>query len=154
MSISLGVRGRGFTLIELLVVIAIIGLLASIVLASLNTARSKASDAAIISDVKSLESALELYYNDYGGYPTSNTTVNGDVPFSDTTLTNKHVPKYIGSMPKPLVDNTTDHYYAGGATTGVGRRYDLHIFLSGGVHCLAGLMPQPGDWGETNICGF
>ncbi len=53
---------RGFTLIELLVVIAIIGLLASIVLASVSTARTKGQDAARISDVKSLETAMELYY--------------------------------------------------------------------------------------------
>jgi type II secretion system protein G len=64
-------QSRGFTLIELLVVIAIIGLLSAIVLASLNTARTKAQDAARISDVKSLETAMELYYSANNGYPTS-----------------------------------------------------------------------------------
>ncbi len=53
----------GFTLIELLVVIAIIGLLASIVLASLNSARQKSRDARRIADVKQLQLALELYYD-------------------------------------------------------------------------------------------
>jgi len=61
---------RGFTLIELLVVIAIIGLLSSTVLASLNTARSKARDARRISDVKQMQLALELYYDENGTYPT------------------------------------------------------------------------------------
>jgi len=54
-------NGRGFTLIELLVVIAIIGILASIVLASLNTARRKSRDARRIADVKQIQLALELY---------------------------------------------------------------------------------------------
>lgn len=53
----------GFTLIELLVVIAIIGVLASIVLASLNTARRKSRDARRISDIKQIQLALELYFD-------------------------------------------------------------------------------------------
>ncbi|MDP2593921.1 MAG: type II secretion system protein [bacterium] len=51
---------RGFTLIELLVVIAIIGLLSSIVLASLSTARDKGRDAAIQSDLNSIRIGAEL----------------------------------------------------------------------------------------------
>jgi prepilin-type N-terminal cleavage/methylation domain-containing protein len=53
---------RGFTLIELLVVIAIIGILASVVLASLNTARDKGADAAIKSQINNSRAQAELYY--------------------------------------------------------------------------------------------
>lgn len=59
---------QGFTLIELLVVIAIIGLLSSIVLASLNSARIKARDARRISDIRQIRTALEFYYDKYGRY--------------------------------------------------------------------------------------
>lgn len=62
-------KEKGFTLIELLVVIAIIGLLSSVVLASLNTARMKARDAQRISGLKEIQKALEMYYQDYGTYP-------------------------------------------------------------------------------------
>ncbi len=55
---------RGFTLIELLVVIAIIGLLSSVVLASLNGARNKGADAAIKQQMKSAQSQAELIYDD------------------------------------------------------------------------------------------
>ena len=54
---------RGFTLIELLVVIAIIGVLSSVVLASLNTARNKGNDAAVKSNLNGIRSQAELFYD-------------------------------------------------------------------------------------------
>lgn len=62
---------RGFTLIELLVVIAIIGLLSSVVLASLNSARMKARDAMRMQQLGEIRKALELYYSANGYYPQS-----------------------------------------------------------------------------------
>ena len=68
---------KGFTLIELLVVIAIIGILSSIVLASLSSARTKGEDAAIQSTLSNIRAQAELYYsssNDYVGPATTCTT--------------------------------------------------------------------------------
>ena len=71
---------RGFTLIELLVVIAIIGILASVVLASLNTARDKGSDAAVKSALMSARAQSELYFDrvrSYDGVCTSAKSAQG-----------------------------------------------------------------------------
>ncbi len=62
-------KEKGFTLIELLVVVAIISLLASVVMASLSSARSKSRDAKRKSDLHQIQNALALYYNTNGSYP-------------------------------------------------------------------------------------
>lgn len=59
----------GFTLIELLVVISIIGLLSSVVLASLNSARKKARDIRRVTDIAQFQKALEFYFDTYNSYP-------------------------------------------------------------------------------------
>jgi general secretion pathway protein G len=77
---------RGFTLIELLVVIAIIGLLSTLSILALNSARARSRDAKRISDVRQIQTALEMYYND-----------NADYPDSTASL----APTYIKAVPTP-----------------------------------------------------
>ena len=75
---------RGFTLIELLVVIAIIGILSSVVLVSLNSARNKGADAKIQTQLSQARAAAEIYYSGTGGntYGSAQTTCAG--MFADT----------------------------------------------------------------------
>ena len=107
------IKSRGFTLIELLVVIAIIGMLSSVVLASLNSARSKGRDARRLSDVQQLQTALEMYYNDHNSYPIHGW---GDSSGSGTwNALQNDLLSYISKLPKdPL--NTGGRPYSGGYT--------------------------------------
>jgi len=107
----------GFTLIELLVVIAIIGILSSVVLASLSSARAKARDAQRASDMHAVIEAFELYANDHNNnYPVATATGDaacGGAGYCLATIINASlVPaKYIAKAPAdPTYANTGTNY--------------------------------------------
>ncbi|MCX6798236.1 MAG: prepilin-type N-terminal cleavage/methylation domain-containing protein [Candidatus Falkowbacteria bacterium] len=86
-------NNKGFTLIELLVVIAIIGLLSTLSIVALNNARARSRDARRLSDVKQMQTALELYYNDAGIYPGGNPISTGSIAYGSST--------YMTTIPTP-----------------------------------------------------
>lgn len=67
-------NNTGFTLIELLVVVALIGVLATLLVANLNAARERGRDAQRKSDLRNMQTALRLYFNDKGIYPAHDAT--------------------------------------------------------------------------------
>lgn len=96
---------RGFTLIELLVVIAVIGLLASVILVSLNGVRLKARDVKRRADLAQISKALELHYNDNNDrYPASGGATSPNSGWSNSNdtswnaLTTALAP-YISKLP-------------------------------------------------------
>ncbi len=135
---------RGFTLIELLVVIAIIGILSSVVLASLNTARTKGNDAARIANVKSLETAMELYYNTNNTYPQAGCINCGT---AITTLTSYLVPTSISKIAQNLIDDGDQYVWASGS-------YGLYIYTAAGGWCRTGVNINTGWWGSPPTCNF
>jgi general secretion pathway protein G len=104
---------RGFTLIELLVVISIIGILATLLSANLNSARSRARDAQRKSDMKSLGTALRLYFNDKGAYPASNYF---DSLWGSTWAENGTT--YMNTVPKDPLSTQTYKYEVNANTDG------------------------------------
>jgi prepilin-type N-terminal cleavage/methylation domain-containing protein len=131
-------RSEGFTLVELLVVIAIIGLLSTLSLVALNSARQKARDALRTADIKQMQTALELYYSDNSSYPIAGTTLpaNGKFIIGGSLATGSA--NYMGQIPanpQPFTDgacsNTTAHDFIYTQDNG-GASYHISYCLAGG----------------------
>lgn len=81
------VKPKGFTLVELLVVMSIIGVLASLAVGSFRNAQTRGRDATRKSDLKQIAHSLELFYADYGRYPSATGTMIAGCPFDPTLQT-------------------------------------------------------------------
>lgn len=141
-------KAKGFTLVELLVVIAIIGLLSTLAVVALGSARSKARDARRISDIKQVQTALELYYADQGAYPIVNPTeVRIGVEGTTDVLTDKGFEDatsavgtiiYMGKVPINFASPATEGYdYLSDAN---GSTYTISFEIEGTVSGLSGVV--------------
>ncbi|MGB0757701.1 MAG: prepilin-type N-terminal cleavage/methylation domain-containing protein [Patescibacteria group bacterium] len=151
-------NNKGFTLIELLVVIAIIGLLSTLAVVSLNNARQKSRDAKRVSDMKSIQTALELYYVDNDSYPAGTASELGEgtdctgSAACDTISSTNGIDAtaagttYMGLIPTDPSSTGTECAHAGGdaagctysyTQTGSGTGYDIYFFLEGATGDLA-----------------
>lgn len=126
---------KGFTLIELLVVIAIIGLLSTLAVVALGSAREKARDSKRLSDLKQIQTALELHYTDNNAYPTASGATLGAGSYAclgpDGFSTSGCSKAYMGLVPSDPQDSGS-YSYTGNTTT-----YTITATLEGTVNGLA-----------------
>lgn len=138
---------KGFTLIELLVVIAIIGILSTLAVIALNTARQKSRDAKRVSDIKQVQTALELYFADSGNkYPIQAVAIDlGEGNYVTLGSTNGFGVApcagtcYMGQVPADPQTSTTHYIYQ---TDAAGTTYTLLVTLEGTTGSLASGNPH------------
>ena len=145
---SLTLNKKGFTLIELLVVLLIIGLLATISVVALGTARAKGRDTRRLTDVKGIQNALELYFVDQNGYPAVGSATVLGAPTTTGRLdatgfgvsTGTGTPVYMVKVPANPTPNGDDYVYTStendgttACTTGPCASYTLTFNLESGA---------------------
>ncbi len=159
-------HNSGFTLIELLVVIAIIGILASVVLASLNSAREKSRNASYAAQLKQYQSALEMYFADHGSYPIVSgyacigTGHEGNSCTYGGTYTEGSSPSVtFRTLMAPYIDSTARASPQSGTYKGAlyqeqnsGRNYVLIYLLEGAnLSCTIGGSPEGGVYADAGV---
>jgi general secretion pathway protein G len=137
------VRTRGFTLLEIMVVVIIIGLLAAVIVP---TVMNRVDDAKVTKtkeDIRSLETALTMYYMDISKYPTNDQGLGALVTQpTDPTIKNWKAGGYIDRISKDPWGNEYQFVFPGTH----GKAYDL---------CSLGADGQPGGDGiNADICNW
>lgn len=128
---------KGFTLIELLVVIAIIGLLSTLAVVALGSAREKARDSKRLSDLKQVQTALELYFTDNNTYPTSTAVTLGGASAQCLGSNGFQASGscvgtvYMGLVPKEPQPGQQSYIYNGSSTS-----YTIDAALEGSINDL------------------
>ena len=127
---------KGFTLIELLVVIAIIGLLSTLAVVALTSARTKARDSKRVADMKQVQTAMELYYSATNGYPACAGLVSTCGALSPDYLPGVGTLKDPGGVAAACADPAAAkcNYSFGAAAVG---SYKINFWLEGATGDLA-----------------
>ena len=130
-------KNKGFTLIELLVVIAIIGLLATVALVSLSSARQKGRDAKAQADLKQISTAMEMFYdvNDVYVSASGDLICQGagtgtNIPDSSTVLR-----PFLDTVPRDNGDRTNGRYFwcNGNASLNPGTTANFCVYVESDV---------------------
>ena len=132
---------QGFTILELLVVIAIIGLLASIIMISLSSARAKARDTSRRAAVEQIRTALELYVSDHQSYPLEDSATDLAAALAPVL-----VPAYMPAISYDMTNISGPVYYR---PASMGDSYLIWVSLEtptapGAYGCRAGVGPVVG----------
>ena len=139
---------RGFTLIELMIVVAIIAILAGILIPNFVNARAQAQTAACESNLRSIATALELYYADNQVYP-----VAAGVPVQPSLLTANGV-AYLNNTPKDPAAQAGTATYALTTTLATGGSPASYTIVCPGVHAGSTLAKIPLTGGSSgSVCG-
>ncbi len=130
----------GFTLIELLVVIAIIGLLSTLAVVALNSARQRSRDAKRVSDIRQVQTALELGFSETNNYPAGTSlalgstnyrvlcNVSGAASFVAASTNCGGGTIYMGLVPSNPTPNGANYVYTSSSGTGT---YSITFTLEG-----------------------
>jgi general secretion pathway protein G len=126
-------KQAGFTLLEMLIVVVIMGILATVLLTNMSSARQRARDAARKSDMRMIKTALRLYYNDYQKYPDgSSGNIMGCGSGGTSACTwgvsafTAGTTQYMAVLPKDPLDKNLNKYtyqLAGGGDTFILQTY-------------------------------
>ena len=149
-------RPRGFTLIELLVVISIIGVLSSVILAAVNSARYSANDAKRFSDLRQMEKALDTYYVDNGKYPSTGTnTWNSQCNFTNQITNESYLVNNGATAPNPAFVGTyipsipQDPAYVSGTNS------NCYAYISNGTdYKLIDYLPSNSNTTNSKVASF
>ena len=136
---------KGFTLIELLVVVAIIGLLSTLSVVALGSARKKANDSKRLLDIKQVQTALELYYTDNNEYPTAAAVNLGDTEYGCIDSGGFGA---LGACTDPYMDNipkgtSNDEYYEYKSADGSDYTITATLEIGGGNFAAGGVTGTP-----------
>ncbi len=139
---------RGFTLIELMIVVAIIAILAGILIPNFVNARAQAQSAACESNLRSIATALELYYADNQVYPTA-----ASAAVQPSLFTVNGVP-YLNNTPKDPAAQSAVATYSLTTTQAAGGNPATYTITCPGVHVgsTLGKMPLVGG-ASGSVCG-